>query len=107
MDAKACKRSEYRDTNTGRCRKLPTKIKDWERERHSILKSEVDFWRNQEDRGWVDIARVEPGAPAWEGGKNRYGLHMNTPRVLRSHYFTKLENARGHAVNWMKKYPDV
>lgn len=107
MDAKACKRSEYRDLKTRRCKKLPIKIKNWEMERHSILKSEIDYWRNQEDKGWVDIARVEPGAPAWERGKNRYGLHMNTPRRLKSEYFRKLEDARGHAIDWMKKYPNI
>jgi len=109
MNAKACKRNEYRDPKTRRCKKIPLKIKNWEMERHEQLKrlGEVDYWRNQEDKGWVNIGRVEPGAPAWMGGKNRYGLHMNTPKKLKSEYFAKLEDARGHAVDWMKKYPNV
>ena len=103
MDAKACKKSEYRDSITRRCRKTPTKLKGWEAEPHRFLTSEIDFWRNRPGRGFISVHKVEYGAPAWELGKHQ--VQINTQQHLDTRYFDEVEDAKGFAVGWMEKHP--
>jgi len=82
---KACKRNEYKDIKTKRCKKLPENLKNWELERHVVLQpGEVDFWRNQKDKGFLSINKVESGAPAFDMGN--FQIHINTPKTIDTKY---------------------
>jgi hypothetical protein len=79
-------------------------MRQWERESHKgipALKGEVAFWRHR-DKGFVDIDRIEKGAPAWDIGK--YMVEINAPLALESRVFKTQKEARKYAKELMRDY---
>lgn len=76
--------------------------KNWKTENHfGASKTELYFWRNKRNRGFISIDKVEELAPAREYGK--YILSINTPEHLETKYFNSKEKAKKFAKDYMKK----
>ena len=79
-------------------------LKNWKAERHSHLKGEVAFWRNNVDynNGLVTIFEVEEGAPDWEEGK--FQVSTDAGFDLETKYFKTKQKAFKFAKNFMRSH---
>lgn len=78
-------------------------IAGWEREHGHTLLSNIEFWRNKTNHGFVGINMVEKGVPAYSEG--RYQVEINTPHSLDARYFPSIPSAKNFIRAWMRGHP--
>ena len=74
----------------------------WKKEIYPHLKrmGNIGFWRNRHTSGFVEISKIEDGAPGRSRGK--YIIGINTPKHLDTSFAKTLENAKSIAKKYMK-----
>ena len=78
-------------------------IKGWKTEDHRGFLGNIKFWRNKTNQGFVEINRVEKGAPAYSDGK--YQVAINTPHHIITKYFNSPSQAENYIRAWMQGHP--
>lgn len=82
-------------------------IKGWERERHSTIIGEVDFWRNKQHKArFVSISKIQKGSPYWEiNPRLKYDVFISGKEEIFAIQKETLVSARKYAQDFMKKHP--